>query len=55
MLDSAPSDPLRCEVRMDSLEDALKLFVRDDSAPPLKGTGEPDLIAAVRLMKSVLG
>lgn len=54
-LDSAPSDPVKCDVRMDSVADALKLFVRDGSAPHLTGSGEPDLIAAVGRMKSVLG
>jgi hypothetical protein len=54
-LDTAPADDLKCEVRMDSVEDALKLFLRDGSAPPLKGTGDPDLIAAAGRTKAVLG
>jgi len=54
-LRATPGDELKCEVRMDSVDDALKLFVRDDSATPVKGTGEPDLIAAVARTKAVLG
>ena len=54
-LDTGPGGALKCEVRMESAEDALKLCVRDEAAPHLTGTGEPDLIAAVGRMKSVLG
>jgi uncharacterized protein (TIGR03083 family) len=53
-LQQEPGAEVTCDVRT-SVEGALKLLVRDPSAPPLAFSGDPDLAAAVANAKAVLG
>jgi uncharacterized protein (TIGR03083 family) len=54
-LDPAPvAGSAACRVRT-TVEGALKLYVRDPSAPPLTWQGDPELAHALALVKAVLG
>src|SRR4051812_3335791 len=54
-LQTAPGDALVGDVSIGSSDDALRLFARDRSAVPPRGTGDPNLIAALGRVKAVLG
>ena len=49
-----PTQPAACQART-TVDGALKLYVRDPSAPPLTWQGDRELADALASVKAVLG